>query len=114
MNYENIFIKIIKREIPSEIIYQDKQVTAFKDINPQSPIHILIIPNKKIRSTNKINKKNKNIIGNMIYIAVKIAKKFHFHKDGYRIVINCNKNGGQTIPHLHMHLLAGKILGKFN
>ncbi|BGI51474.1 MAG: histidine triad nucleotide-binding protein [Buchnera aphidicola (Ceratovacuna japonica)] len=114
MNYKNIFMKIINKKVKSEIIYQNKEVTAFKDIDPQSPIHILIVPNKKIKSTNEINKKNKNIIGTMAYIAKKIAKKFNFHKDGYRIVINCNKNGGQTIPHLHMHLLAGKVLGKFN
>ncbi|WP_343154626.1 HIT domain-containing protein [Buchnera aphidicola (Pseudoregma panicola)] len=113
MNCENIFTKIIKKKIKSKIIYQNKKVTAFEDANPKSPIHILIVPNKIIKSINKINKKNKNIIGTMAYTAIKIAKKFNFYKQGYRIVINCNKYGGQTIPHLHMHLLGGKILGKF-
>ncbi|WP_343183897.1 HIT domain-containing protein [Buchnera aphidicola (Ceratovacuna keduensis)] len=113
MNCKNIFMKIIKKKIKSKIIYQNKKVTAFEDIEPKSPIHILIVPNKIIKSTNKINKKNKHIIGTMTYVAIKIAKKLNFYKDGYRIVINCNKHGGQTIPHLHMHLLGGKILGNF-
>ncbi|WP_343189800.1 histidine triad nucleotide-binding protein [Buchnera aphidicola] len=112
MKKKNIFYKIINKKIPSKIIYQDKEITAFEDINPQSPIHILIVPNKRIKSINEINEKNKNIIGNMISASVKIAKKLKFAKNGYRIVINCNKHGRQTVQHLHIHLLGGKMLGK--
>ncbi|WP_343188068.1 HIT domain-containing protein [Buchnera aphidicola (Ceratoglyphina bambusae)] len=113
MNNKNIFNKIIKKKIPSKIIYQDKKITMFEDINPKSPIHILIVPNQKIKSINKINKNNKNIIGYMIYKSVRIAKKMKFAEDGYRLVINCNKNGGQIVPHLHIHMLAGKKLRNF-
>ncbi|WP_422667273.1 HIT domain-containing protein [Buchnera aphidicola] len=107
-----IFKKIINKTIPADIVYQDKIVTAFKDINPQAPIHILIIPNIFIISINEINENNSYIIEHMFRISLKIAKKENISQDGYRIVINCNKNGGQEINYLHMHLLGGKKLGK--
>ncbi|CAL4043111.1 Purine nucleoside phosphoramidase [Buchnera aphidicola (Tetraneura ulmi)] len=110
-NKYNIFQKIIKKEIKSKIIYQNDNLTAFEDINPKAPIHILIIPNKKIKNINQINIENKNIIIEMIFIAVKIAKKKKIEKKGYRLVINCNKDGGQEIPYLHIHLLGGRKLG---
>lgn len=105
-----IFKNIIKKKIPANIVYQDEKITAFKDIKPKAPVHILIIPNIFIASSNDINKKNKSIIAHMFYIAIKIAKKKKISKDGYRIIINCNKNGGQEINYLHMHLLGGKKL----
>ncbi|QFQ32181.1 histidine triad nucleotide-binding protein [Buchnera aphidicola] len=110
MNNDLIFQKIIKKEISSNILYQDNIVTAFDDINPKAPIHILIVPNCVIKTANEINKKNKNIIAHMFYIAVKIAKKRNISEDGYKIIINCNKNGGQEINYLHMHLLGGTKL----
>lgn len=106
-----IFKDIINRKIPAEIIYQDTIVTAFKDIKPKAPVHILIVPNLFIESLNDIDKKNKDILTHMFYIAIKIAKKKNIHQKGYRIVINCNTYGGQEINYLHMHLLGGKILG---
>ncbi|AXN02119.1 purine nucleoside phosphoramidase [Candidatus Purcelliella pentastirinorum] len=113
-NYmNNIFNKIINHKIKSNILYQDNIVTAFKDINPKAPIHILIVSNKLIPTINELkNEKDKMIIGHMIIIAVKLAKKQKIEKSGYRLIINCNKNAGQEIYHLHIHLLGGKKLGK--
>ena len=110
MNNHSIFQKIINKEISSNILYQDKIVTAFEDIKPKAPVHILIVPNYFIKTANDINKKNKNIIAHMFYIAVQIAKEKKISKDGYKIIINCNKNGGQEINYLHMHLLGGTKL----
>ncbi|QFQ32527.1 histidine triad nucleotide-binding protein [Buchnera aphidicola (Aphis fabae)] len=107
MNNHLIFQKIIKREISSNILYQDQIVTAFEDINPKAPIHILIVPNDFIKTANDINQKNQNIIAHMFCIAIKMAKEKKISKDGYKIIINCNKNGGQEINYLHMHLLGG-------
>ncbi|WP_348769339.1 histidine triad nucleotide-binding protein [Buchnera aphidicola] len=107
MNNHVIFQKIIKKEIKANILYQDKIVTAFSDIHPKAPVHILIIPNTFIKTANEINKKNKNIIAHMFYVAIQIAKEKKISEDGYKIIINCNKNGGQEINYLHMHLLGG-------
>lgn len=109
-NKHLIFKKIIKKEIPTNIIYQDKLVTAFPDIVPKAPVHILIIPNIFIKNLNYINKKNKNIFAHMLYVAVKIAKQKKISRKGYKIIINCNKNGGQEINYLHIHLLGGEKL----
>ncbi|CAL4323048.1 histidine triad nucleotide-binding protein [Buchnera aphidicola] len=112
MKNNNIFEKIIKKTIPSDIVYQDEILTAFKDIKPIAPTHILIIPNIFISCANEINKENCYILGHMFYISTIVAKKEKIDQDGYRIIINCNKNGGQEINYLHMHLLGGKKLGK--
>ncbi|WP_367682332.1 histidine triad nucleotide-binding protein [Buchnera aphidicola] len=110
MNNYSIFQKIIKKEISANILYQDKIVTVFDDIKPKAPIHILIIPNNLIKTANDINKKNKDIIAHMFYIAVQTAKEKKISQDGYKIIINCNKHGGQEINYLHMHLLGGAKL----
>ncbi|QCI19917.1 MAG: histidine triad nucleotide-binding protein [Buchnera aphidicola (Brevicoryne brassicae)] len=110
MSNDSIFKKIIEKKIPANIIYEDEIVTAFKDIKPKAPIHILVIPNILIASSNDINKKNKDILGHMFYVAVNIAKQKKINKEGYRIIVNCNKNAGQEINYLHMHLLGGKKL----
>ncbi|QCI20493.1 histidine triad nucleotide-binding protein [Buchnera aphidicola (Brachycaudus cardui)] len=110
MNNESIFQDIINKKIQTNIVYQDTIITAFEDINPKAPVHILIVPNIFIKSSNEINKKNKYILAHMFYIAVKIAKKQKISREGYKIIINCNKNGGQEINYLHMHLLGGKEL----
>lgn len=109
-NNNLIFKKIIKKEIPAKIIYKDKLVTAFEDIKPKARVHILIIPNIFIQTSNEINKENKHIFAHMFYIAVKIAKQKKISEDGYKIILNCNKNGGQEINYLHMHLLGGEKL----
>ncbi len=108
---ETIFTKIINREIPADIVYEDDQALAFKDINPQAPVHYLIIPKQPIATTNDITEENSALVGHLFLVAGKIAKEQGFAEDGYRTVINCNNDGGQTVYHIHVHLLAGKPLG---
>ena len=108
---ETIFDKIISKEIPSDIVYEDDNYLAFKDINPQAPIHILIIPKKRIATINDIDKADAESIGNMILIAKNIAKSLDIDEDGYRLVFNCNNYGGQTVYHIHLHLLGGRQFG---
>jgi len=108
---ETIFDKIISKEMPSDIVYEDDNYLAFKDINPQAPIHILIIPKKRIATINDIDKADAENIGNMIFIAKNIAKSLDIAEDGYRLVFNCNNYGGQTVYHIHLHLLGGRQFG---
>ena len=107
---ETIFTKIINKEIEANILYEDDNLLAFEDINPQAPIHILIIPKKEIKTINDIEDSDKTLIGEMFLAAKKIAKKINIDKKGYRLIFNCNEDGGQTIFHIHMHLLAGRKL----
>ena len=106
-----LFSKIITGEIPADIIYQDELVTAFRDIEPQAPIHILIVPNQEIPTVNDIKTQDEKLIGHMFTAARRIARDEGVAEEGYRLLINCDKNGGQEIFHLHMHLFAGKRLG---
>lgn len=103
-----LFCKIIKREIPADIVYEDDEVLAFNDINPQAPTHILIIPKKHIATLNDIEEADLAIIGRLQYTAAKLAKERGFAEDGYRVVMNCNEMGGQTVYHIHMHLMGGR------
>ena len=103
-----IFTKIINKEIKADILYEDNLCLAFKDINPAAPVHILIIPKKEIQTTNDLVDSNKVLIGHLFIVAKNIAKKLNVNKYGYRIVFNCNEDGGQTVYHIHMHLLAGR------
>ena len=105
-----IFTKIINREIPADIIYEDDEVLAFNDINPQAPIHILIIPKKEIKTINDIHSEDTAIIGKLFLIAKKIAKQVDISEDGYRLVMNCNEYGGQSVYHIHLHLIGGRKL----
>ena len=105
-----IFSKIINKEISADIVYEDELCLAFKDINPAAPVHILIIPKKEIPTINDISNNDKSLIGEMFIVAGKIAKKLKINKNGYRVVFNCNEDGGQTVFHLHMHLLGGRSL----
>ena len=103
-----IFKKIIDREIKSEIVYEDQNVICINDINPQAPIHLLIIPKIIIETINDIDIENKHLIADMVFAAKKIAKNLKIDKKGYRLVFNCNDDGGQTVYHIHMHFLAGR------
>ena len=103
-----IFKKIIDKEIDADIVYEDEKILAFKDLTPVSPIHILVIPKKEIPTINDISFNDKELLGEMFIVAQKIAKKLNINKSGYRVVFNCNEDGGQTVFHLHMHLLAGR------
>ncbi len=111
MATETIFSKIIRKEIPSDIVYQDELVTAFRDISPQAPTHILIIPNKLIPTVNDVSEADEPALGRMLTVAAKIAAQENIAEDGYRLIMNCNRNGGQEVYHIHMHLLGGKRLG---
>lgn len=112
MYQETIFSKIIRREIPSDIVYQDDLVTAFRDISPQAPTHILIIPNKIIPTVNHVTAEDEQVLGHLLIVAAKIAQQEGINESGYRLIMNCNKDAGQEVFHLHMHLLGGKNLGK--
>jgi histidine triad (HIT) family protein len=106
-----IFSKIIAREIPAEIVYQDDQVTAFKDIHPIAPAHILIVPNKEIATVNDVTPDDEQMLGHMFTVAKEIARQMGIAESGYRLLVNCNQDAGQEVFHLHMHLLGGRKLG---
>ena len=109
---KNIFEKIRDGESPAEIILKNEYVTAFKDIFPSAPVHILIIPNKMIPSLSNIEQEDSIYISNIFLAAKKIAEELKIDKNGYRVITNCGKNGGQEIPYLHFHLVGGIPLGK--
>ena len=106
-----IFGKIVRKEIPADIVYEDEDVLAFNDLAPQAPIHVLIIPKKEIATINHIEAEDAELMGKLFLAAQKIAKKLGVADDGYRLVFNCNEDGGQTVYHIHMHFLAGRALG---
>ncbi len=110
MKEKTIFEKIVDKEIPTEIIYEDDFVMAFNDIEPQAPFHILIIPKKNIATINNLAEADEALIGKLFITAARIAKEMGFSEEGYRCVMNCNKHGQQTVFHLHLHLLGGKQL----
>lgn len=107
----SIFTKIINREIPSDIVFENDKVIAFKDINPQAPIHILVVPKKEIPTINDIKEEDKELIGEVYFAIGKIAEEFGIAEEGYRVITNCNEYGGQEVFHIHFHLLGGKKLG---
>ncbi|MCJ2377964.1 purine nucleoside phosphoramidase [Vibrio sp. ZSDZ34] len=111
MAEETIFSKIIRKEIDADVLYQDELVTAFRDINPRTPTHVLIIPNKLIPTTNDVESEDEAMMGRMFTVAKKIAKEEGIAEDGYRLIVNCNAHGGQEVYHVHMHLVGGSPLG---
>lgn len=106
-----IFSKIAAGEIPADIVFQDDRVTAFKDINPIAPIHILIIPNKEIPTVDDVTEADEQTLGHMFVVARKIARELGIAESGYRLLVNCRDDAGQEVYHLHMHLLGGRSLG---
>ncbi len=107
---ETIFSKIIRKEIPATIVYEDDELLAFNDINPKAPVHILIIPKKEIPTVNDIELQDAELIGKIVIAAKKISKEQGIAESGYRLVFNCNKDAGQEVFHLHCHLIGGKKL----
>ena len=107
MMADNIFQKIIDRQIPAKIAYEDDRCVAFHDVNPQAPIHVLIIPRKVIRTHDDITEEDRELVGHLHLVAARLAKQLGL-KDGYRLVLNCREQAGQTVPHLHLHLLGGR------
>ncbi|WP_447553475.1 histidine triad nucleotide-binding protein [Vreelandella sp. EE22] len=105
---ECLFCKIINREIPADIVYEDDHVLAFNDIDPQAPTHQLIIPKQHIATLNDIEPEHLPVVGRLQHTAALLAKQQGFAEDGYRVVMNCNAMGGQTVYHIHMHLLGGR------
>ncbi len=110
MEEETIFSQIIDKKKPAEIIFEDEEVVAFKDINPQAPVHVLIVPRKPIPKLTDADESDTAVLGKMVMVARQIAKDFGLDIDGFRLLLNEGKNGGQTIYHLHFHLLGGRRL----
>ena len=104
-----LFTKIIQREIPAKIIYETDKVIAFEDIHPQAPHHYLIVPKMEIATINDLTPENIGIVGELFLAAKELAKKFGVDEKGYRVVMNCNPDGGQSVYHIHLHFLAGRV-----
>jgi histidine triad (HIT) family protein len=107
---ECIFCRIVAGEVPSDIVYQDEEFLAFRDISPQAPTHVLIIPKTHITSSAKLTERQQKLAGRLIILAKNLAEKEGIAKRGYRLVINCGPEGGQVVPHLHLHLIGGRSL----
>lgn len=105
-----IFCKIINRQIPSDIVYEDDEIIAFKDVKPMAPVHILVIPKKHIASVMELSQVDEKVVGKVYCVIQKLAKEFNLAEDGFRVVTNCGENAGQTVKHIHFHLLGGKKL----
>lgn len=106
-----LFCKIAKKEIKSDVVYEDDTVIAFRDLNPQAPLHVLVVPKKHIATINDLEEKDEALVGHMLYVAGKIAKQEKTADNGYRAVFNVNKDAGQTVFHLHLHVLGGRVFG---
>lgn len=108
---DTIFLKIVRGEIPADIVYRDDLVTAFRDIHPQAPVHVLIVPNRVIPSAADVATEDEAVLGRLFTAARAIAEQEGVAEDGYRLIVNCRHHGGQEVDHLHLHLLAGEALG---
>ena len=113
MEEKSIFQMILDKEIESAIIYEDDQIFSIKDINPAAKVHLLIIPKKRINTINDVKNEDKDLIGSMVLVAKELAKKYEIDQSGYRLVWNTNSDGGQTVFHIHLHLLGGEKLREF-
>lgn len=108
---ETLFSKIIRKELPSDMLYQDELVTAFRDINPQRPTHVLIVPNRHIPTVDDVTPDDEAAMGRLFTVARQIARDEGISEQGYRLIINCGRDGRQEVPHIHMHLLGGEDAG---
>ena len=108
---ETIFSKIVRREIPSDIVFQDERVTAFRDISPRAPVHILVVPNHLIPTITDATEADEPVLGHMMTVAARLAESEGIAEDGFRLILNCRDHGGQDVYHLHVHLLGGRPLG---
>ena len=107
---DNIFLKIVNKEIPAKIVHEDDLCVAFHDVGPKAPVHVLIIPRKVIATHDDVTTEDRELLGHLHLVAARLAKQLGL-ADGYRLVINCRERAGQTVPHLHMHLLGGRDMG---
>ena len=110
---ETIFHKIMRGEIPADVVYEDEHLIAFRDIAPQAPVHVLFVPKQDFATLNDVPEEQGAVIGRLATAAARYARQEGFDQDGYRIVMNCNGDGGQTVFQIHLHLLAGAPLGRF-
>jgi diadenosine tetraphosphate (Ap4A) HIT family hydrolase len=111
---DTLFGKIIRREIPAAVVYEDEHVLGFKDIAPQAPVHVLFVPkNEAIPTLDDLKPQQAELVGRLVLAAAEYARREGFAEDGYRVVMNCREHGGQTVFHIHLHLLAGAHLGRF-
>lgn len=110
---DTLFHKIIRREIPADIVYEDEHLIAFRDIAPQAPVHVLFVPKQTVATLNDVTPDEPELVGRLALAAARYAREQGFAEDGYRVVVNCNGDGGQTVFQVHLHLLAGAPLGRF-
>jgi len=110
---DTLFHKIIRREIPADIVYEDEHLIAFRDIAPQAPVHVLFVPKRTVATLNDVAHDEPELVGRLAVAAARYAREQGFAEDGYRVVVNCNGDGGQTVFQVHLHLLAGAPLGRF-
>jgi histidine triad (HIT) family protein len=108
---DDLFLKIINREIPADIVFETDEILAFRDVNPQAPVHVLIIPKEHIRTMNDIAPEHTEMAGKLFQVAAEVARNEGIAEDGYRVVMNCNRAGGQAVYHIHLHLLGGRQMG---
>ena len=106
-----LFCKMVSGEITPDSVYEDDDVLAFRDIDPQAPTHVLIVPKQHVATINDLNPGNAELIGKMMLAAARVAQQEGFAEQGYRTLVNCNADGGQTVFHIHMHLLGGRVMG---
>ncbi len=105
-----LFCKIASKQIPADLVYEDDQVLAFKDISPQAPVHQLIIPKQHITTLNDVDIDHRGLLGHMVFTATQLAAEQNLSEPGFRLIMNCNQDGGQTVFHIHLHLLGGRQL----
>lgn len=108
---DNIFVKIIRGEIPADIVYEDETCVAFRDINSQAPTHVLVVPRRAIAGLQYIEPEDGQTVGHLLVVARKVAEQEGVHESGFRCIINAGPDGGQEVPHLHVHVLGGRPLG---
>lgn len=107
---ETIFSRIVRKEIPAKIVYEDDVSMAFHDVNGQAPVHVLVIPKRQIDSLNEASVEDANLLGHLQIVVQKVARLLNVHESGYRVVMNCGRDGGQSVGHIHYHLLGGRPL----
>ena len=108
---KTLFEKIVSREIPADIVFENETLLAFRDINPQAPVHVLVIPKWVVARIDRARKSDRDLLGDLLLAAAQVARQLGLAENGYRLVINNGKDGGETVPHLHCHILGGRPLG---
>ncbi|MEN6301593.1 MAG: histidine triad nucleotide-binding protein [Armatimonadia bacterium] len=111
MSEDCLFCKIVRGEIPSGMVYEDERVYAFRDIDPQAPVHVLVVPREHIGRVSEVGEGKEELVGHLVWVAAEVARREGVEEDGYRLVINCGEHGGQAVEHLHVHLLGGRAMG---